>query len=136
MIISPNQKELINIYKLLNREFNVIEMSNDPFLKYLIYKEDNKIIGFINYSIIYERAELNYIYVDKNFREKGIADKLMNSMFEDLKKEDVSSITLEVKKSNISAIRLYEKCDFKSVSIRKKYYGNEDGILMFKEVGD
>ena len=53
-----------------------------------------------------------------------------------LKKEEVSSITLEVKKSNISAIKLYEKCNFKSVSIRKKYYGNEDGILMFKEVGD
>lgn len=136
MIISPNRKDLIDIYKLLSREFNVTEMSNDPFLKYLMYKEDNQLIGFVNYSIIYERAELNYIYVDKNFRKKGIADKLMNSMFEDLKKEEVSSITLEVKKSNISAIKLYEKCNFKSVSIRKKYYGNEDGILMFKEVGD
>lgn len=136
MVISPEHKDLINIYKLLNSEFNVTEISNDPFLKYLIYKEDNKFIGFINYSIIYERAELNYIYVDKNFRKKGIANKLMKSMFEQLKTEKVSSITLEVKKSNTSAINLYKKWNFEPVSIRKNYYGNEDGILMFKEVGD
>lgn len=136
MITSPNEKDLIDIYELLNSEFHISEISNNPFLKYLIYKEENKLVGFINYSILYERAELNYIYVDKNFRREGIANKLMEYMFIELRKEKVLSITLEVKKSNVSAINLYKKWKFEPVSIRKNYYGNEDGILMFKEVGD
>ena len=39
-------------------------------------------------------------------------------------------ITLEVRIDNFSAIHLYQKFGFKSVSIRKNYYNGIDGILM------
>ena len=37
---------------------------------------------------------------------------------------------LEVRESNISAIKLYEKVGFEEINRRKKYYGNEDAIIM------
>ena len=39
-------------------------------------------------------------------------------------------IMLEVRESNISAIKLYEKNGFIEINRRKKYYGNEDAIIM------
>ena len=50
------------------REFddNEVDLFNlDTFTKIYVYELDNKVVGFINYSIIYDRAELNYIYIDK-----------------------------------------------------------------------
>ena len=46
----------------------------------------------------------------------------------------VVNITLEVRKSNKIAIHLYKKFGFREVAIRKYYYGDEDGILMEKQV--
>ena len=55
-------------------------------------------------------------------------------MINDCRKNNVLSITLEVKKSNNNAIHLYEKLGFNKVSIRKGYYQGIDGILMEKEL--
>ena len=44
------------------------------------------------------------------------------------------NITLEVRISNEIARNLYKKFGFREVSLRKYYYGDEDGILMEKQV--
>ena len=46
----------------------------------------------------------------------------------------VVNITLEVRVSNEIARRMYKKLGFNEVALRKFYYGNEDGILMEKQV--
>ena len=46
----------------------------------------------------------------------------------------VINITLEVRVSNIRAINLYKKFGFREVALRKYYYGDEDAILMEKQV--
>lgn len=115
----------LNLFLNLNK----IELNtNDPFTKNILYIDDNSIIGFLNYSIIYERAELNYIFVKESHRNKKVASKLLNNMINNCKSCD--NITLEVRKSNYVAIKLYTNYGFKEVAIRKNYYNNEDGILM------
>ena len=47
---------------------------------------------------------------------------------------NVDNITLEVRVSNMIAINLYKKYGFREVATRKYYYGDEDGILMEKQV--
>lgn len=108
---------------------NLIDLNiNDPFSKNIIYVDGSKIVGLLNYSIIYERAELNYIFVLKNYRNKKIASQMFEYM---LKKCKIcENITLEVRKSNEIAINLYKKYGFVEIAIRKNYYNNEDGILM------
>ena len=46
----------------------------------------------------------------------------------------VVNITLEVRISNEVARKLYKKFGFREVALRKYYYGDEDGILMEKQV--
>ena len=99
-----------------------------------VYIKDNKIIAFISFIILYERAELNYIFVDNNFRNQGIASVLVEDMINDCKNNKVKTIDLEVNSLNKSAIRLYEKYDFKIINTRKKYYNGIDGLMMLKEI--
>jgi ribosomal-protein-alanine N-acetyltransferase len=66
----------------------------------------------------------------------GIAQKLIDKMYETMLKKDVQRITLEVRKSNTPAISLYEKNGFSPIAVRKNYYTSplEDGIVMEKHI--
>lgn len=117
----------LELKKFLN-ENKISIIDNDPFSKFIVYLEDTKIIGFLSYSVIYERAEINYIFVLESYRGKKIASKMLKYMISSCKICD--NITLEVRESNTIAISLYKKFGFKEVAIRENYYNNEDGILM------
>lgn len=123
-----------NYYEYLKEnieEFNVEYLKKEnPFLKNYVYLENNQPIGLISYSLIYDRIELEYIWTSFEHRKKGIASKLMDKMLE----EKVNNITLEVRTTNEGAINLYKKYNFKVVSTRKNYYGNEDAYLMIREM--
>jgi ribosomal-protein-alanine N-acetyltransferase len=123
-----------NYYEYLKeniKEFNVEYLKKEnPFLKNYVYLENNEPIGLISYSLIYDRIELEYIWTSFEHRKKGIASKLMDKMLE----EKVNNITLEVRTTNEGAINLYKKYNFKIVSTRKNYYGNEDAYLMIREM--
>lgn len=113
------------------KEFKIDYLnSTSPFLKNYIYLNNDIPIGLISYSLIYDRIELEYIWTDEFYRRKGIASILMNKMLG----ERFSNITLEVNVNNINAINLYNKFGFKIVSVRKKYYGNDDAYLMIREM--
>lgn len=94
------------------------------------YKYD-EIVSFIVFDIIYDRCEIIDIFTVDNYRNKGIASKLINEIIKDF---DIINITLEVRIDNKNAINLYEKLGFIRASIRKDYYNGIDGILMIKEV--
>ena len=76
------------------------------------------------------------IVVSKEFRKKQIAFKIVEFLLNELKKNNVKKIFLEVRKSNIPAISLYKKCGFIDIREIVDYYTNpkEDGIMMLKEV--
>lgn len=105
------------------------DLKNNPFGHYLLEIDNNKIIGYLYYSDIYERAEINQIEVEVSHRNYGKASNLLKNMIDTVEK----SITLEVKIDNIPAINLYKKFGFEEKAIRKGYYQGIDGILMEKK---
>lgn len=112
-------------------EFDIKYLKNDnPFLVNYVYLVDSIPVGLISYSLIYDRIELEYIWVKDDFRGKGIASKLMDKMLE----EKVSNITLEVNITNECALNLYKKYGFKVASVRSNYYGDDDAYLMIREM--
>lgn len=110
----------------INKDELKKEFDNNPFIKVLLYLEDNKVLGYLYYSDIYERAEINQFEVDINSRNKGIGTKLLEEMIKNTNK----SITLEVREDNDSAISLYKKFNFIPKAKRIGYYNGIDGILM------
>lgn len=124
MLKEINKKTTINLLnKYFPKEFNGVIIS--PYNKTIGFY-DEKLKGFINYDLIYDRIEINYIYVFDEFRNQGIATKLINNL-PDL------SITLEVNKNNTSAVNLYIKEDFKIIEEKENYYNNETALIMIKE---
>lgn len=133
MLIKVDKLEQIQTLSR-NQSFLSIEtiehdLQVNPFGCYLLELENDKIIAFLYYSDIYDRAEINQIEVELSHRNCGKATKLLQKMIELVEK----SITLEVKKDNIPAINLYKKSGFQEKAIRQGYYHGVDGILMEKE---
>ena len=125
--------EEIKDISLLKDLFNEYKDNYDPIIndytKVYAYKMDNKYVSFIVGQILYENAEIIDIYVTPEYRRKGIAKKLMNTIIDN---KDVKNITLEVNINNKNAILLYNSLGFKETTLRKGYYNGEDALLMLK----
>ena len=110
----------------INKEYIKNELLNNTFGNILLYEEDNEILGYIYYSDIYDRVEINQFEIDLIHRNCGKGKKFLKKFIETVDKD----ITLEVKIDNNPAIKVYEDNDFKRMAIRKGYYKGIDGILM------
>ena len=117
----------------LTKYFDDYKIDADPFEKVAIYR-DKEILGAISYSVIYERAEINYIAVSLECRGHGIASKLLDFAINNMVQNGVYSVSLEVESDNTPAINLYLKHGFIKKAIRKNYYGKNDGYLMVREL--
>lgn len=99
--------------------------------KYLVAKSDNEIIGFAGIWKAVDDIHITNIVTKKCYRNKGIGSRLLEELINLSKKENLSSLTLEVNENNIYAIKLYEKYNFKKIGLRKNYYSqNENAIIM------
>lgn len=133
MIKELDKLDIISITEL-NSSFNYVlkdvskDLSDNPFSHYLLFIEDNKIIGYLNYYLIYDRIEIANFNVLEGYQNKGIGTKLLDYLIK--KYTDIVNITLEVRCDNIKAIHLYEKIGFIKKAIRKGYYNGVDGILL------
>ena len=118
-------------YKLSDLEY---ELNENPVNKMLVATDEDKVIGFIDYMITFNSSTITQIAVTSSYRRKGVATKLLNAMVESFPKDiedKVETITLEVRASNLGAIKLYESFGFEKVVIKPKYYKDfEDAIYM------
>ncbi len=133
MIRAINSADLDVVNELLQNvdrfEKITIDMLEHPFFNCISCIGDEKIVGILKYSNIYDRIEIDYIYVIPTYRNNKIGTNLIKCVIED---SNNKNILLEVRESNVDARKLYEKMGFKQISIRKNYYGNEDAIVYMR----
>lgn len=103
---------------------------------YYLYKAEveNEIVGFI---MLQKSDELNIdsIVVKKEYRNFGIATKLIKKADELAKRNKIETLSLEVSHKNITAYLLYKKLGFVERRVRKKYYADgANAIEMIKKV--
>jgi ribosomal-protein-alanine acetyltransferase len=101
---------------------------------YLVAVELEEIIGYCGEWYVLDEGEITNVAVSRSSRRKGIAVQLLQELFVQAQKKGVTLHTLEVRKSNQSAINLYEKLGFQAEGIRKNFYEKptEDAIIMWK----
>ena len=104
--------------------------SLDNFIGFVAQEED-KIVGYITATYCLDESDIISVAVSKNFRSKGIATKLINALISALKEKGVTSLFLEVRESNINAIKLYEKVGFTKLSVRKNYYDGVENAINY-----
>ena len=101
--------------------------------KYLVAKINNQIVGFAGIIPIVDECDISNIVVHKNFRNQKIGSFLLQQLIDLAISLNLKIINLEVRESNIFAIKLYKKFGFEVCGLRKKYYDNtQNAILMQK----
>jgi [ribosomal protein S18]-alanine N-acetyltransferase len=94
------------------------------------------VAGYIIFWLVADEIHLHDLAVGLPYKGQGIALKLMEEMTEIARRNKVRAMTLEVRESNIEAIKLYQKCGFVVKGIRPLYYldTREDGLIMWADV--
>ncbi len=89
------------------------------------------IIGYIGVQSIFGEGYITNIAVLPNYRGHGVGTALLNAAVSFCKETGLSFLSLEVRKSNFTAVSIYEKAGFKAVGKRKNFYSNptEDAII-------
>lgn len=93
---------------------------------------DEKIMAFVMGRTVVDEAEILRLVVDQKWRRKGLATFLLIELIRFLKQQSCKICHLEVRSSNLAALRLYGKNGFEEVGRRRNYYHNpsEDAVLM------
>ncbi|MCI2154958.1 ribosomal protein S18-alanine N-acetyltransferase [Anaerolactibacter massiliensis] len=112
------------------------ELHENPFAILLVDEEEGRVVGYLDYWILYEQAQVATIGVDPEYQNRGIGSALLSYAEKDAADQGCETFSLEVRVSNAKARHLYEKHGFIQVNIRKGYYENgEDAYLMVKPIG-
>lgn len=140
-IISKSTLDDVSKMKSLENELNINilsennmkeDMQNENYIYFVLKdKEKNNILGYIAISYVLDTIDILSIVIKKDYQKKGFGSILLEYVIEFSKNNDVSSILLEVRSSNLPAIKLYEKYNFEKINTRKKYYSNpvEDALI-------
>lgn len=115
-------------------ESNFVAEMNKPYSNFIVLTDDETdsvVVGYIVYWAQGEGASLLTLAVDPKWRGFGFGQKLLHLMLNDIVKQEIPKITLEVRKSNEGAIRMYEKVGFKTLHVRPGFYQDgEDALIM------
>lgn len=90
--------------------------------------------GFIVWRTVADEAEIISIGVAPDTRRAGIAAAMLGIMENELKKNGIKSIFLEVAEDNLPARQLYKNNGYNEIGIRPKYYDGIDAIMMKKDL--
>jgi [ribosomal protein S18]-alanine N-acetyltransferase len=95
-----------------------------------------RVVAYAAVWMVVDQAELGDIAVAAEWRRRGIARRLMDTVLEHVERRGVREIFLEVRPSNHEARRLYERYGFEAIGRRKNYYSSprEDALVLRRPV--
>ncbi len=106
---------------------------NSSITKYIVLEQEGIIKGFAGFWLIAGEAQVTRVAVAKDERGKGLGKMLTEALVAAAWKEGAEAVTLEVRKSNLTAQTVYAKTGFTVSGVRPNYYedNREDAIIMW-----
>lgn len=100
---------------------------------YVVAYEENAVVGYCGLWNIVNEGNINNVAVSQKYRGQQIGFEMLTKLIELGNTQNIEAYTLEVRKSNEAAIKLYEKLGFVNEGIRKNFYDNpiEDAFIMW-----
>ena len=116
------------------KEDFVAELTRNICARYKVLIIDNRVVSYGGMWVLLDEAHITNIAVHPEFRGIGLGNVIVEQLVKEAKENNISSMTLEVRVNNISAINLYKKYGFIEEAVRKNYYQDtgEDAIIMWK----
>lgn len=116
-------------------ENSVASELTNPLSLWLVALDGETVAGYVGSQTVLDQADILNVAVSPDYRRRGIAGALLESLRIRLEEKDVCQLTLEVRVSNEPAIRLYENLGYVQVGLRRNYYfkPKEDALILRKE---
>jgi ribosomal-protein-alanine N-acetyltransferase len=108
------------------------EELESPFGLYLILEEESEIFGQIGVRHVLDELHITTLAVRPECRRRGHARTLVNAALAAF--PAACRVHLEVRPSNAAARALYETLGFATTGLRRRYYGDEDALLMILDL--
>ncbi len=106
------------------------ELTNET-ARFYVLRDSENLLGYIGANNVCNEVYITNVAVNEKYRGNGYGKILVNHLIKQSELERAFFITLEVRKSNKNAIKLYEKCGFKFIGERKNFYSKptEDALI-------
>lgn len=114
---------------------DAIKESLEHNTEFFVCKQFDTVIGYGGINIVLDEGYITNIAVTNAHRRKGVGAAIVNAIIKFGVENKLSFITLEVRESNITAQKLYNKFSFEKVGVRKGFYTDpkEDAILLTRK---
>ena len=111
------------------------DLETNRLAQYLVARVGDEIAAYGGMWLMVDEAHITTFAVHPTWRRQKIGERLLLAFLDVAVARQAREATLEVRLSNISARRLYEKYGFRPVGLRPRYYSdnNEDALIMTTE---
>lgn len=101
---------------------------------FFVVEEKGRILGYCSMQTVLDEGDILNVAVTRDRQKEGIGYFLVDSMLMLAAARGIHIVHLEVRESNGSARRLYQRLGFKEDGFRKNYYTEpvENAVLMTK----
>lgn len=109
-----------------------------PGAVFAVAERNGKTAGYAGMNCVLDECYVDNVAVFPQFRRKGIARALMESLIRAARKRNASFLTLEVRASNAGAIALYRSLEFCEAGRRLGFYSRpaEDALILTRRFKD
>ncbi len=103
-----------------------------PHSSFWVVTDSDRIAGFLVFWVVYDEVHILNLAVHPEFRRRGVANSLLAELMKESQKNDMTSVTLEVRAGNTAAQALYAGFGFDQIGRRKGYYADnsEDAFVL------
>ena len=118
-----------------SRSMFASELAKPSSLSLAAVNEAGNLVGYLVLSRYVDAWHVMNVAVAPEFRRRGVASAMLERLLDVTRDDAHRGYTLEVRVSNVSAIRLYEQFGFTARGVRRGYYidNREDALIMWRD---
>jgi ribosomal-protein-alanine N-acetyltransferase len=116
------------------RQMYLRELQNPDVSFLYVLRWPKDIAAFCSFWLVLDEIHINNLAVREDFRGQGLGTALLRHVLQAGARRGAERATLEVRRSNIPALRLYERLGFEVAATRPNYYVSppEDALILWR----
>ena len=116
------------------RDMYVWEATHSDVARFYVARDAAAVVAYCAGWVIFDELHINNLAVDPTWRRRGVASALLRFVLAEAQDEGAKRATLEVRRSNEPARRLYERFGFAFAGVRAGYYREpvEDALVLWR----
>ncbi|NPA42082.1 MAG: ribosomal protein S18-alanine N-acetyltransferase [Aquificae bacterium] len=133
------EEDIPEVYRINLRSFTTDAWSKEsierefklPYSLRFVLEDGEKVVGYAILWLIKEEAFIMTFAIDPEYRNRGLGKFFLKELINRLK-DKTKLLQLDVRKTNLPAIRLYRSLGFKVVRERRKFYSDGESALVME----